>query len=148
MAIACGPLSLPRFVHKFPVTARCERKVRTMPPRAHGSFSEGEASPFRDLQRTVDFWARASTIYGSYKVTQLKALGMRLQGKGPDEIKQTLWIPQHKWAGSQMYALAVTLRGFYLKVMAMRQLHTVRETHRPLIFSLSQESLTLGAGQC
>jgi hypothetical protein len=50
---------------------------------------------------------------------------MRLQGKASDEIKQELWIPQHTWAGSQMYTLAVTLRGFYLKVGPASQLQYV-----------------------
>jgi hypothetical protein len=31
-------------------------------------------------------------------------------------LLQALWDSQHTWAGEQMYDLAISLRGFYLKV--------------------------------
>lgn len=75
-----------------------------------------EQSPWKNIQRTTEFWGRATKIYAAYKITQLKATVLKLQGKSKDEIKQILWHSQHQWAGQQMYDLAVTLRGFYLKV--------------------------------
>jgi len=68
--------------------------------------------------RTADFWARVIQIYGSYKVTQLRAAALRLTGKPPEELKDTLWHHQHEWAGAKMFELCVSLRGFYLKVSA------------------------------
>jgi hypothetical protein len=90
-----------------------------MAPTVHGRFSEGEEGPFRDLSRTIEFYGRVTKIYGSYKVTQLRALAMRLQGASPQQIKAQLWDQQHTWAGQQMYELAISLRGFYLKVMSL-----------------------------
>ncbi len=55
-------------------------------------------------------------IYGSYKATQLKAFALRAAGKTPEQLKEELWRPQHTWAGTQMFTLCITLRGFYLKV--------------------------------
>lgn len=73
----------------------------------------------RSAQRTADFWGRATRIYASYKTTQLRALALRtLGGKTEDEVKAELWVGQHEYAGDQMYELAVSLRGFYLKVPA------------------------------
>lgn len=34
----------------------------------------------------------------------------------PAGLLQALWDSQHTWAGEQMYDLAISLRGFYLKV--------------------------------
>jgi hypothetical protein len=35
---------------------------------------------------------------------------------------QALWDSQHTWAGEQMYDLAISLRGFYLKVRCSQTL--------------------------
>lgn len=86
------------------------------PSRAIDSHHNGLQHALASLSRTTEFWRRATTIYGSYKVTQLKEVVLRAAGKSPEELKDTLWREQHTWAGQQMYELAVSMRGFYLKV--------------------------------
>jgi hypothetical protein len=102
-----------------------------MPPAVHGRFSEEKEGPLRDLSRTIEFYGRVTKIYGSYKVTQLRALAMRLQGASPQQIKEQLWDQQHTWAGQKMYELAISLRGFYLKVMLQRHMLLLVAPHRP-----------------
>lgn len=66
--------------------------------------------------RTADFWRRATGIYATYKVKQMQDAALRLAGWSEDRLKDELWEPHHAWAGKQMYDLAVSVRGFYLKV--------------------------------
>lgn len=33
-----------------------------------------------------------------------------------ERLEEELWKPHHEWAGKEMYELAVSVRGFYLKV--------------------------------
>jgi len=69
------------------------------------------------VARAASFWQRASSIYLSYKATQVSAAAARRLGTSTgDEIKQRIWLPQHERAGAAMFDLASTLSGFYLKV--------------------------------
>lgn len=72
--------------------------------------------PLVKLARSTEFFARVAHIYGAYKLTQLRAAVMRMQGRSRQEITEQLWDGQHTWAGEQMYDLCISLRGFYLKV--------------------------------
>ncbi|GFR52787.1 hypothetical protein Agub_g15404, partial [Astrephomene gubernaculifera] len=73
------------------------------------------AQPDLGLPRTFEFWRRAALIYGSYKVAQLRDLVLRATGKSDAELQNAIWVPQHTWAGEEMYNLCISLRGFYLK---------------------------------
>lgn len=66
--------------------------------------------------RTTVFWSRASKVYLTYKVAQVKAWGLKQRGLSTEEIREKIWLPQHEWAGREFYSMAVDLRGFYLKV--------------------------------
>ena len=80
--------------------------------------------------RTADFWRRATGIYLAYKGRQAQeaALTSRARallapllpgGSRPwdkERLEEELWKPHHEWAGKEMYELAVSVRGFYLKV--------------------------------
>lgn len=66
--------------------------------------------------RSTEFFARVAHIYGAYKLTQLRAALMRLQGADDAQLAAALWDGQHTWAGQQVYDLCISLRGFYLKV--------------------------------
>ena len=66
--------------------------------------------------RTADFWRRATGIYAAYKGKQVQDAALRVAGWSEDRLKDELWEPHHAWAGKQMYDLAVSARGFYLKV--------------------------------
>ena len=66
--------------------------------------------------RTADFWRRATGIYAAYKGKQVQDAALRVAGWSEDRLKDELWEPHHAWAGQQMYELAVSARGFYLKV--------------------------------
>ena len=83
----------------------------------------GSESPLQWLEnasRTASFWGRASLIYAAYKLTQLRAVAATsLIAWNEDDVEARIWQPQHKWAGQQMYLMAVDLRGFYLKVPCM-----------------------------
>ena len=70
------------------------------------------------LARAASFWQRASSIYLSYKATQLSAAAARTVGgmSSEDERKAKIWLPQHERAGAAMFDLASSLSGFYLKV--------------------------------
>lgn len=72
--------------------------------------------PLDGFARTAEFWRRAAFIYGTYKVTQLKAAALRASGRSQVEVEAEVWTPQHTWAGQEMYDLCIALRGFYLKV--------------------------------
>lgn len=76
--------------------------------------------------RTIDFWRRATGIYLAYKGKQAqeaalksRALSALVPGSKPwdkERLEEELWKPHHEWAGKEMYELAVSVRGFYLKV--------------------------------
>ena len=66
--------------------------------------------------RTFTFWRRAAGVYGAYKVRQAQAAVLRKAGWTPERLKEELWSPHHEWAGAELYDMAITLRGFYLKV--------------------------------
>lgn len=92
--------------------------------------------------RTADFWRRATGIYVAYKGKQAQEAAL-LSGSrvgasllrlpllpekvkeriaeasrpwDDERLKEELWRPHHEWAGREMYDLAVSVRGFYLKV--------------------------------
>ena len=66
--------------------------------------------------RTFTFWRRAAGVYGAYKARQVQAAVLKRAGWSADRLKEELWGPHHEWAGAELYDMAVTLRGFYLKV--------------------------------
>ena len=68
-----------------------------------------------NIARTTEFWARATSIYASYKLTQLQELAIRAAGRPAARLEE-LWAAQHTRAGERMYALCIDMRGFYLKV--------------------------------
>ena len=84
-----------------------------------GAWRDKEHGLLHGAARTAGFWGRASGIYAAYKVAQLRAAALRAVGKSDKEVEQTVWVPQHTWAGEQMYDLCVGLRGFYLKVSVL-----------------------------
>lgn len=72
--------------------------------------------PFGAVGRTATFWRRASRIYFGYKSAQARAAWL---GHPEKHVKQAFWQKHHTWAGTEMYSLAVDMRGFYLKVSLM-----------------------------
>lgn len=74
--------------------------------------------PFGAVGRTATFWRRASRIYFGYKSAQARAAWL---GHPEKHVKDDFWRKHHTWAGTEMYSLAVDLRGFYLKVSSMMQ---------------------------
>lgn len=79
------------------------------------SLKGGELSAVDNFARTSEFWLRASSIYLSYKGTQLRALAAQVAGWNTDKINSDIWDPQQNHAAEKMYSLCVDLRGFYLK---------------------------------
>jgi hypothetical protein len=106
---------------------------------------EVQATPLVNAQRTFEFWRRASGVYVSYKgaqvsvclmgvnivkqsrrssavrdvrrdLSQVKARALRMRGWDDARLKEEHWRPHHDWAGREFYAMAIDLRGFYLKV--------------------------------
>ncbi|GFH24760.1 lysM domain-containing protein, partial [Haematococcus lacustris] len=46
------------------------------------------SSPFDELMRGAEFWRRATSIYGSYKLAQLRALVLRhTRGMSAEQLK-------------------------------------------------------------
>ncbi|WIA37974.1 hypothetical protein OEZ86_001350 [Tetradesmus obliquus] len=80
-----------------------------------GDLLSKAPQPVQNFVRSTEFFGRVAVIYGAYKATQLKAAVMRLQGSSAEPRVKALWDSQHTWAGEQMYDLAISLRGFYLK---------------------------------
>lgn len=58
---------------------------------------------------------RAGGIYLGYKNMQFRDWFHRSVLKTPSAEIESIWERHHSWAGSEMYSLAVDLRGFYLK---------------------------------
>ena len=81
---------------------------------------DGPAEVAHNLLRSARFWSRASSIYLSYKATQLRALAAAAAGWDAGRRQAEIWDPQHEYAGRKMYELCVDLRGFYLKVGGRR----------------------------
>ena len=109
---------------------------------------EVQATPLVNAQRTFEFWRRASGVYVSYKgaqvrlfgakhvkpsrrsaafrdarrdLSQVKARALRTRGWDDARLKEEHWRPHHDWAGREFYAMAIDLRGFYLKVPVRRR---------------------------
>lgn len=82
-------------------------------PRAEDLIPNSDKQVFQAVGRTAAFWRRAGRIYFGYKNAQVRAA---LHGRSSQAAKDEFWQKHHAWAGSQMYSLAVDLRGFYLKV--------------------------------
>jgi len=88
--------------------------------------------------RTADFWRRATGIYLAYKGRQAQeaALTTRALALLPgsssrrpwdrERLEEELWKPHHEWAGKEMYDLAVSVRGFYLKVSRFEEVERSR----------------------
>ena len=79
--------------------------------------------------RTADFWRRATGIYLAYKGRQAQEAALMSRAAralaplagdprpwDKERLEEELWKPHHEWAGQEMYELAVSVRGFYLKV--------------------------------
>jgi len=113
---------------------------------------EVQATPLVNAQRTFEFWRRASGVYVSYKgaqvsvwlmganavkqsrcssavynarrdLSQVKARALRMRGWDDARLKEEHWRPHHDWAGREFYAMAIDLRGFYLKVPVRLRMH-------------------------
>lgn len=92
--------------------------------------------------RTADFWRRATGIYLAYKGRQAQeaALTSRALALLPgsssrrpwdrERLEEELWKPHHEWAGKEMYELAVSVRGFYLKVSGFEEVERSRGRER------------------
>jgi predicted unusual protein kinase regulating ubiquinone biosynthesis (AarF/ABC1/UbiB family) len=87
----------------------------TTMPQSDETVQGGELTPFDNVARTTEFWARASSIYFGYKLTQLRSTVLALAGWSPDRLQTQVWDTQHQRAAEQMHSLCVDLRGFYLK---------------------------------
>lgn len=81
-----------------------------------GVVAGGELNGLKKLQRTSEFWLRATSIYAGYKATQIRYLMMKAAGWSKERLQRDIWDPQHERAAEQMYSVCVDLRGFYLKV--------------------------------
>lgn len=53
----------------------------------------------------------------------MRASALRLRGWDDARLKEEHWRPHHDWAGREFYAMAVDLRGFYLKVAMQTPAH-------------------------
>lgn len=74
-------------------------------------------------------------------ILQAKAAALKMRGWDEDRLKEEHWKPHHDWAGREFYAMAVDLRGFYLKVQCnMRLLATL-----PAPLSVSNSSLLVSS---
>ncbi|CAL8461942.1 g1473 [Coccomyxa elongata] len=71
--------------------------------------------PWLNIKRTTEFWSRATNIYVSYKLTQLRAYAAHFR-MTEAEIEADIWLPHNQWAGEELYSMCIELRGFYLKV--------------------------------
>ena len=89
------------------------------PGVAKGSTAKRDKDALASVGRTADFWRRASGIYFAYKAAQFR---LSLWPAGKAHQKAAFWEKHHAWAGTQMYALCIDLRGFYLKV-SLHKLH-------------------------
>ena len=77
-------------------------------------------SPAALAARTSALWRRAAYIYGCYKARQAQSAVLRLAGGWSDErLEQEVWGPHHTWVGRELHDLAVSTRGFYLKVRVL-----------------------------
>ncbi|GIL52828.1 hypothetical protein Vafri_8592 [Volvox africanus] len=84
-------------------------------PHAFAAISGASEPQASGLSRAVEFWRRAVYIYGTYKAAQLRSLLLLTTGRSDAEVHDSVWVPQHTWAGEEMYKLCIELRGFYLK---------------------------------
>lgn len=81
-----------------------------------GSVTGGELSSVKKLQRTSEFWIRATSVYAGYKATQIKSILLKnVMGWSNERIEKEIWEKQHERAADQMYSICVDMRGFYLK---------------------------------
>lgn len=83
---------------------------------AKGLVTGGELSPVKKINRTSEFWLRATSVYAGYKAAQIKSMLLRrVMGWSNDRIEKEVWDRQHERAADQMYSICVDMRGFYLK---------------------------------
>lgn len=75
-----------------------------------------KANFWQNSKRTVEFWRRCGGVYLAYKAAQAKQIYLKRRGWTPEKLQERLWRPHHAWAGREMHAICVDLRGFYLKV--------------------------------
>ena len=85
---------------------------------ASGATAKSDKQALASVGRTAEFWRRASGIYLAYKAAQVR---LSLWPASKAHQKAAFWEKHHAWAGTEMYALCIDLRGFYLKV----SLHTL-----------------------
>ncbi|KAJ7524682.1 hypothetical protein O6H91_17G016100 [Diphasiastrum complanatum] len=62
------------------------------------------------FDRTVQFWARSSAIYASYKVCQLRVKFVK-----DKQEQDRIWEEQHEKAADKLYEMCSGLGGFFLK---------------------------------
>ena len=75
-----------------------------------------KANFWQNSKRTVEFWRRCGGVYMAYKAAQAKQMYLKTRGWTPEKLQERLWRPHHAWAGREMHAICIDLRGFYLKV--------------------------------
>lgn len=93
-----------------------EMQSKSSASRASGLVTGGELSPVKKLQRTSEFWLRATSVYAGYKSAQIRSILLkRVMGWSNDRIEREVWDRQHERAADQMYSICVDMRGFYLK---------------------------------
>lgn len=78
-----------------------------------GATANKDKRALSSAKRTAEFWRRASGIYLAYKAAQVR---LSFWPASKAQQKAAFWEKHHAWAGTEMYALCVDLRGFYLKV--------------------------------
>lgn len=141
---SCAPVATKGSVPNFIVPPACSKMGQSDQGRQH-EVVRGPSNSFQSAFRTVEFWRRASGIYLAYKFAQGRARLMELRGCSPEEVKEVLWTPHHSWAGAEMYALAVDLRGFYLKASSHGATNIRMCTSQPYRLLLVLHDIVRGA---
>lgn len=76
----------------------------------------GELTPLKKVQRTSEFWVRATSVYAGYKASQIRSTLLKnVLGWSEERVEEEVWAKQHEKAAEQMYSICVDMRGFYLK---------------------------------
>ncbi|XP_057460085.1 uncharacterized protein LOC130750504 isoform X3 [Actinidia eriantha] len=74
-------------------------------------FQEKLSTHFRPLQRSCQFWVRATNIYTGYKAFQLRVCFEKDVQK-----QEAMWERQHELAAEKLYNMCSDLGGFFLKI--------------------------------
>lgn len=109
--VLSSSVSLPKFISRTknikPAKTNAEKRLRT--------------NPLKSTIRNLAFWGKASHIYATYKVTQVRILRKQIWNRVARRdaaIANTtalMWAAQHEKNSERMIKLCLGLRGFYLK---------------------------------